>query len=52
MDKVKDCELKEFCIHNKVCNFDKGEVYENKFRCDYFETVEMFLNKLVDENIK
>lgn len=48
MNGVKGCDLKEFCIHSKVCNFDKGEIYESKFRCSCFETVEMFLNKLVE----
>lgn len=47
---TKGCELKEFCIHNCVCNFDKGEIYENQFRCCKFENVEMFLNNLVEMN--
>lgn len=50
MRKVKGCNLKEFCIHNKACNFDKGEIYEGKFRCSCFENVEMFLNKLINMN--
>ena len=51
MKHVKGCDLKETCIHNGACNFDKGEIYEGKFRCCKFENVEMFLNKLVEMNI-
>jgi hypothetical protein len=51
MYPTKGCELKEFCIHNEVCNFDKGEIYENVFQCSGFENIEMFLNKLVEMNI-
>lgn len=45
---TKGCNLKETCIHNEVCNFDKGEICEGKFICKKFENVEMFLNKLVN----
>jgi len=50
MKHVRGCDLKETCIHNRACNFDKGEIYEGVFRCTCFENIEMFLNKLVEMN--
>jgi hypothetical protein len=48
---VLGCD-KETCVFSHICKKSIGRIYENKFECDEFRDLEMFLNELVSKNIE
>lgn len=51
MNKVIECN-KSNCVFSHICKKSIGYIKENTFFCDEYRNLEMFLNELVERNMK